>query len=651
MLRQAVRLAPDWPRARASLAHALMAAGAHAEAAATLQQGAQGLRDEPSDYAAVFQLQAAHDIAGSYRAARSYLDRWPDSDAQAAVAAWAFQAACLLGEHQAARDAAAAATWLGDDRRAGIEPALAGRRALLPLQPLRQGRRQCVAAVGAMVAAWHGDAIEPRALYTTLGGVEGLDLWRLRAYFEERGYRAEYVRMAPSPLRALIDRGLPVIGVIDTLFASHVDVVCGYDAGSGLFYRRDPDSWPLAWCTDSELDGIYGPAGGVGLALVPPQRRDEEFDPAWRHADALHLDLLRQACANGDWEAAAHYYARIADDSPLALQRSQVAHGIVEPPAAFGGKLLRVVENTRLPALVRARALSMTGDPRLYARHKHALLAQLPGRAAACLLEGAEHAAAQRWPQARDAFAWLTRRCPQQAQLWLRLAQAGFRAGDDDGARYAARRALEASPNSVYVAARVAELFPDMDGRVERVRRWRRLRRRQPGSYAAALAEADARECGRQGPAYGKALRRCIAHAPLEARHYDKLAKWYLAHGLPQHARAVLGEARERLEATLALREAVTAGLSPYRRERFESWVRGLHGQRGTQAAATAASAYSYPHWTELGDSTAVALAAVLYLDHGDVGAARNLLGSHRPADDVEGPAVWRPRRAGARRP
>lgn len=635
-LHQAVRCAPTWPRARASLARALLEGGAPGDARRVLDQDAMRRGDEPHDYLAVFLYAALNDVAASCRAASDYLLRWPSGDARAMVASWAFQAASLTSDRETVRAALAQGEpWLPSGALADADRLLAAPRRLLSLAPLCQAPQQCVPTAAAMVTAWHGDPDSSESLSAALGGVAGVEMWRLGGHFEARGYRAEYVRMTGATLRALLDRGLPVIGLIDTLFSSHVDVICGYDAGTGLFYRRDPEHWALAWSTAEELEALYGSGGGVGMVLVPPARCGEPFNPAWRHTDAMHLDRLRQACATGDIEAAGKFYALIGDDSAFALQRSQAAHGIVESAGVFGKKLLRVLQNMRLPALIRCRALLMVSEPSVFACHKRELLERLPGRAAALLLDGVEHAAAQRWLEAGDSLSRLTSRFPLNAQLWLRLAHVQWQAGATAAARHSARMALEASPHALYVATRVAELFPDMYGRADQLRRWRLLRRRQPGSYAAVMAEADARECGRQGRPYERALRRCIAYAPLQARHYDRLAKWYFAQGLPDCARTVLDQARQRLgpaPSPWSFGQGPVRGLPASGREHFENWVRGVCQREGATAAIQAVQA----HREQIGESTAVALAAMLYVDHGNADAACALLDGHQPADALD---------------
>lgn len=580
-LRRAVDLAPRWHRARASLAHVLMSAGLYEQARESVK--AEG-GDEPYDYLRLCLELSLNNLHGACRVGLAYKAHWPAGDTREKVDDWLIFTASLL------RDAHLLTTLLApalgaDQAQAECERLLACPRVLLALPPLSQVRHQCVPTAAAMVAAWHGDPHEPQALYAKLGGQGGVDMGRLRDYFEARAYRVEFVSMRPAVLQALLSAGLPVIGLVDGPFFSHVDVVCGYDAGHGVFYRRDPERWALQWSSEADLVRRYGPGGEVGMVLVPPGHDDFEFDPDWRHADAAVLDSLRRACAQGDVASAAAWHARIGDDSPLVLHRAQAAQGIVASPRDFGRTLLRIAGNVALPALVRWRALVMIDDAAILRRYKREVLAGMHGRDAARYVDGVEMLAQRRWAQACAILEPLAQRYRSHGPLWLRLAQAQAPLGLTDAAWRSATRALAGSPQAPAVVHHVVALFPDLYGRAERLRHWRMLRRQAPGSCAEVMAEADARECGRQGPAYQRALLRCIAWEPMQMRHYERLAQWYLAQGWAEQARAVLERARQTLASPADLSPSsaappllAPANMAALGRARLDALVRSMRG-------------------------------------------------------------------------
>ncbi|WP_454688442.1 hypothetical protein [Achromobacter aloeverae] len=573
-LRRAVDLAPRWHRARASLAHVLMSAALYEQARESVK--ADG-GDEPYDYLRLCLELSLNNLHAACRIGTAYMARWPDGDTREKVRDWLIFATSLL------RDAYQLTTLLvpalgADHAMAECERLLACPRVLLALPPLCQARHQCVSTAAAMVAAWHGDPHEPQALHAALGGQAGVEMGRLRDYFLARDYRVEFVLMRPPVLQALLSAGLPVIGLVDGPFSSHVDVVCGYDAGHGVFFRRDPERWALQWSSEADLARRYGPGGEVGMVLVPPAHADFAFDPAWRHADAAVLDGLRRACARGDVAGAIAWHARIGDDSPLVLQRTQAAQGIVESPRDFGRVLARIVRNPRLPALVRWRALVMIDDAVVLRRHKREVLAGLPGRDAARYVEGVELLALRRWARACVVLEPLARRYRSHAPLWLRLAQAQLQLGLADASWHSAVCALAGSPQAPAVIQHVAAMFPALYDRAERLRRWRVLRRQAPGTYAEVLAEADARECGRQGPGYERALLRCIAWEPMRMRHYERLAQWYLARGRAEQARAVLELARRRLAPADAPSRPAPGKAAAFGGARLGFLLRGIGG-------------------------------------------------------------------------
>ncbi|ALM85862.1 hypothetical protein [Bordetella sp. N] len=573
-LRRAVDLAPRWHRARASLAHVLMSAGLYEQARESVK--AEG-GDEPYDYLRLCLELSLNNLHAASRIGLEYTARWSGGDTREKVQDWLLFTASLL------RDAhllvALLTPTLGPDGAlTECERLLACPRVLLALPPLSQVRHQCVPTAAAMVAAWHGDPLEPQALFAALGGGPGgVDMARLRDYFTARAYRVEFVSMRPAVLQALLSAGLPVIGLVDGPFFSHVDVVCGYDAGHGVYYRRDPERWALQWSSEADLARRYGPGGDVGMVLVPPGHDDFDFDPAWRNIDATVLDGLKRACARGDVASATAWHAQLGDDSPLVLQRAQVAQGIVESPRDFGSALLRIVSTPNLPALVRWRALVMIDDPAILRRYKREVLAGMHGRDAARYVDGVEMLAQRRWQEACAVLEPLALRYRSHGALWLRLAQAQAPLGLTDAAWRSATRALVPNPHAPAVVQHVAEMFPDLYGRAERLRRWRMLRRHAPRSYETVMAEADAREYGRQGPGYQRALLRCIAWEPMQMRHYERLAQWYLAQGLAEQARAVLERARQRLTPTSDQAPPLApANMAALSRARLDALVRSM---------------------------------------------------------------------------
>jgi hypothetical protein len=102
----------------------------------------------------------------------------------------------------------------------------------------------------------------------------------------------------------LLDRGLPLIGVLEGIFNSHVDVITGYNSRLQVFYIRDPEHWsplviPFDFCFQR-----YALHDGV-IAIIESDDRDSiDFANRWRCDELSALFDLQQATFLGDRLAA-----------------------------------------------------------------------------------------------------------------------------------------------------------------------------------------------------------------------------------------------------------------------------------------------------------------------------------------------------------
>jgi tetratricopeptide (TPR) repeat protein len=541
----AVSLAPKWPRARIFLAEALLARGHTDRSLQTVREClGLGIEDAGLELMAGLQLFQGGDHRTSFELLLRFEYTWVRPRRTASIRE--------LIEHL---------PWRLDQLDHGLQRlqpadaelcrrlqahATAGRRLLIPIPVMCQERVLCVPTSVAMAAGAQGDPLDPNQLYVAMGGREGTAMWLMREEMLRRGYTVEIVCAEPEVIRALLDQGVSLIGQLEGVFNNHVEVICGYDTGSGVLFIRDPESWMPAIMKEEGLATRYELSGAGLIALVPPARQPQvSISPSWRAPVAASLLELERACALSDLEAAEAAHRAIPDDSPAVIRRDSVGRGITLTPAQYARSMQAIARAPERP-LARVRAIMALDSPDLIDEVLESLedprkeLGAITLRFINLMLQRGEG----HWQELLGNIDWLLKRLPNVDSLWLMRAEALAELGRTTESQASVANALELSPDSAWVRNRARILFPTRRPVSEEIQELLGLIERYPYSHELKHDLAILQRSNDDGLAYEQAEQVCAHHHPRLTESYARRAYWYLVQERPDLARAVLDQGR-----------------------------------------------------------------------------------------------------------
>ncbi len=239
---------------------------------------------------------------------------------------WVRRTLCILlvelGDYDAAREVAA-----GEEEKIILpkipERAGAG-HCYIPLPLMAQNRNQCVPTSVAMAVYPQGGRFDPDVMFHDMRGREGTPLWRMREWCEAHQFHVVPICLEKDAVTTMLKAGVPLIGVLEGPFNSHVDVVCGFNDDLDTLYVRDPGHWSLlAWPWETALSRYFMHAGL--FAVVAAESADVlAAAEKWRSDECAALLDLSEAVAKGDRTRAV---ARV-DTREIAQPRCQpLDHG------------------------------------------------------------------------------------------------------------------------------------------------------------------------------------------------------------------------------------------------------------------------------------------------------------------------------------
>ena len=359
--RECLRAAPDWSRARVHLVHCLLAQGQVEEAQQELAEGRR--RGHEESLLDVSQAMLSFSL-GRFDEARTLLEaileRWPQAD----FLRWIRRTLCILlvelGRAAEARDVAAGEE--GKLALPAIPDALTGKHCFISLPLVAQNKNQCVPTSVAMAAYPQQHRFYPDVLFREMRGRDGTAIWRMQEWVEDNGFRMVPVQLAKEAIVELLERGIPLIGLLENPFNSHVDVVCGYNEDLDVVYVRDPAHWtPMPWPWDMALPR-YELNGGL-LAIIEKGRTDTiEVAQKAASEECAALIGLTRAVAQGNRIAAERSYRRIADDSRVSYLRDIHAFAVAMSPVAFRRRMELLASDETANPVARFRALVSLGS-------------------------------------------------------------------------------------------------------------------------------------------------------------------------------------------------------------------------------------------------------------------------------------------------
>lgn len=547
---RAVRLAPRWPQARGALVGAHLAVGHAADAAGLLHEALDsGIEDESLDLtAALFELSQNHLDAAAGHFDR-YRVRWAGARAFRPAMVAATIARWSLGQPEAARDTAAASGSGLSDLLDRARPD--GRHRYIPVGYLAQRHNQCVPTAVAMIARAQGVIFDADDLFRRMRGHDGTQLWRMRQVMEDAGFTVLCLRAEPAILRAMLDLGIPLMGCTETLFGSHVEVLCGYHSGLGICYLRDPMVWYPGIVIEEALRDRYAAFGRAVIAVLSSDAARRAAVPhEWVADDVTHLLDLERARHTGQLEAAEAAAAGIPDDSPAAFLRDRLGDRVTHGPARTRRLMRAHAAHATLDPLLRWKALQILGDREAAAEMRRMANDEIRHPFYRDLAAIQSALAGETETDPRPLILGMLDRHPEIDTLWAQLSDLQAQAGDLAGAQESLGRALEIAPHAPHLHQRDAWLRLEELTYPQRLARTEDLCRKYAEAPVLRLNLANVRIDDPDGLAYESAWREYLRFFPRDPAAYTALAHWYLAQDREDMARAVFGEARRLLDTT-----------------------------------------------------------------------------------------------------
>lgn len=542
-----IQLAPKWTRSHVHFVGCLLSRGRLEDALKQIQW----VKDHHFEEAYIdFTLAAVECALGNFKSSaelfRACVKDWPD----ASFVSWAKRTLYVLAVENGDADAAheiyqLVGQSLGlpafDDVDAGAK------HTFIPIPLIAQQRSQCVPTTVAMATYPAGFRFAPDELYRQMQGRNGTPLWRMRNWVEENGFTFVPVKLAADAVTGLLDRGVPLIGVMQQVFSSHVDVVCGYNDGLDVFYVRDPYHWapmvyPKSMCLQRyELDN------GV-VAIIPKSETETiEFAQRYRSYDMQSLIDLQQAVDAGDQVAAESAAAAIDDQSPTAFLRDTWGVTVSISHQSFQQRMQEVANDPDANATARFRAITSLGIESFESVYQQ-LIEKEPeaiGRGGRLYLEMVRDFRAGLWQSTQNKLRRLMISNAQSVEYWSLKSDLHSELGQHQESVDAINLAIELAPEDYLLREKAIQQQAQhltyvqyaavMDAMIEQFPDERRL----------LWAKVVARQDGPDGRALESALQAYLRWHPRDIKAWSGLASWYSSQKRNDLYDATMAQARE----------------------------------------------------------------------------------------------------------
>ncbi len=550
LLERCVGVTPKWAKATVFLVHCLLARGRISDAEERLKAiEASGVEDANTDVAfATLALSLAR-FDEAIERLEQLLVRWP----QAEFHTWVRRSLVILLVEMGTLDRAREVC-NGEEKKLALPPIPQTRRGghqLIPLPLVAQNRDQCVPTCVAMAAWPQGHKLNADTLFREMHGRDGTALWRMRDWLVSRGFECIPIRVEREAITALLELKIPLIGVLEGVFNSHVEVLCGYCEDLDVLYVRDPAHWILtAWPWDLALPR-YEMWGGV--VAVVDQRNTHACEVARRfHApecDAL-MDL-GQSIFQGDFASAEAAFDRIDAAHPSAFMRDSFSVSTVISPDEFERRMKEIAGSTQAPPVARFRALHAVDEEALKVfladeEQEGSLVADLGVsgrrymRLRQLMIEG-------EWETALRVVDQLLVTGGNVAAFWEYrsdiLAQLGRHVESEQSLDFA----MELEPLRVSLREKALSRSADHLTYDEYEKKLEELLREDDDRRSLLHAQSRLLSEGPDGLAYERSVRELIRWFPRYPNSYRELAWWFFQQGRTDLQREVELAAREKL--------------------------------------------------------------------------------------------------------
>ena len=552
----ALRLAPNWARAKGGVSDALLATGNFKAAEKALAADANEIPSGMLQFSRAACFESMGKLPAAIAAYQQLLTDWPAKYLSSFTARRLMLLLIQTGQQEAADalveqfDLSEFKSQLGDNQdRASC---------YISLPLVAQTTNHCVPTVAAMVANSQGVVADPAHYAEGMNTRHGTQLWRMVDFMKSQGFRAVCVRPEVDIVKALLDQGVPLVGQLKALFMGHVDAICGYNSQLELFHLRDPMHWHGSCLKFDQLNDRYKNSCSL-WALIPPHRIEEvQIDSSWLYHEAQALIDLGRACDTGNRLDAEAAYARIAPTHGLRHTANEHAYRVAITQSEFNQELKAVVDRFEAGdsdaktvdlSTIKAMLQFLNADNadrilEVTRQNKEKLSASFVRYVAAqCLY------AKGQWQDALTVFTQLCHRSPASEPLWRQLSNVQQQLGLHKQAKNSLDIAIEIAPEN---EVNDQQILRDERHDVRFAQRLEKVQALVAGAAdtpAVRLTLATVLVDGADGAEYEASLRDCIKYFPRYPWPYERLANWYcqqeredLAAEVLQAGRALMGE-------------------------------------------------------------------------------------------------------------
>lgn len=542
---KSLSLCPKWSRVRSALTDSLLALGdldrANDLLAETSLAPYSGI-----DFSQALCAEASGDLEKCKDQLKIMLERWPT---KSRTNRFASRHLALLYLKDEKFDEAKQVIQEYRLRRFDELDLKTGSQNFIPIPLVSQEFNHCVPTVAAMVSCAQGIKVKPIELAKKMLTRHGTPIHRMIAEMKKLGFEAECVKVEPEIVEKFLDQGIPLIGVLTSLFSSHVDVICGYHAGMKLFHLRDPMHWFGYSIPYDQLKKHYHESGGLWALVLKKNLHGFEIKDEWRDRPGQAMIDLQLACLTGNLSEAEEAFKVIPDDHELASIRDSRGNCVVITPKTFEENLTRyaqIPDGERITVgnlrAMLSRISDTTADEIMeIAKSQDLDLAQhfIDYIEAQCLM--AKHD----WEKARKLFVRLARLSPGMEQIWDQLATVQMQLGLLKDARISLAHAVDIAPDDDRLQDRILQIEGNNLTFKQRLKQVQEMMEREPEQRVMLYKLSHVLRDSDDGRAWEAAIQDCIKYYPRDPENYRELVNWYLMQGRTDLAREAVKPARQ----------------------------------------------------------------------------------------------------------
>ena len=549
LAQQCVDSAPQWTRARVHLVNCLLARGKVDEAKKNYDIVRElGHQESYIDFSSAMLHCAEGDLIRAADELQQCVDTWSEAEFRP----WAVRMLYVLhveaGRFEKAAEVAESVTANSKEEFGlpSIDEIEHDRpHKYIPIPLVAQNTSQCVPTTVAMSAYPQGRRLNPDQLYKEMHGRDGTPLWRMRDWVQNHGLTFVPIKLQIETIIKMLDQGIPLIGILEGPFSSHVDVICGYHDGLKVFYIRDPGHWsPIIVPYEAALKR-YEIHDGV-LAVVENENTTAIQCATDHRSDDLTAFLdLQQHTAQGNRVGAEEAAARIPDDSILAFMRDRWGFNVTIENERFNERMTAYAKDPETNKILRLRALMSLGIDEADPIYEQVLNDEdnYLGNFGQLYVEMTREHRKSNW---KEAFAKLERlliRGCTISDLWVTRSDLLGEFGRHEESKRALELALELSPENLFLRERALGqqinylTYDKYESEIES------MISDYPQEKRILWGRVNVRRDGPDGLSFEEAIRDHLRWFPRDYRGYQQLAYWYSMQGREDLADGVMDEA------------------------------------------------------------------------------------------------------------